>query len=148
MQPMQVTAPLIAAPRMRPSRVDWRLGLPSGRSELSSRVLLQTEVHLSIAPQVVAAQTRLLALKICGCNPGNWMVSFGGVTTVVGRDGAFELRGGGGGPGGAWREMVVGRLEGRRVLISIYQCHLLADLGTGAPVSCKILFRGISWGAF
>jgi hypothetical protein len=116
--------------------------------EFNSRVALRTVVHLSLAPDFEVAQSRLVPLRIHGGNPGPLMVSLSGISTPVGRDGTFTLRGGGGSKVGAWREMIVGRIEGRRILISIYQCHMVLDRAGETPVVCKINFRGTSWATF
>ena len=147
--PRKALAPLLTPqPRRIPSRVDWRLGQPPGELDLTSRVALRTTVHLSLTPDMEVAQSRLVPLRITGGNPGPLMVSLSGVSAPVAKDGTFTLRGGGGSKVGAWREMIVGRIEGRRILISIYQCHMVLDRPGADPVVCKILFRGTSWSAF
>jgi hypothetical protein len=139
---------LTPQPRRIPSRVDWRIGHPDGEVDFSSRVALRTIVELSLAPDLDVPQTRLLPLRIRGGNPGPLMVSLSGVSTPVSKDGTFTLRGGGGNRRGAWREMIVGRIEGRRIMISIYQCHMVLDRPGQDAVVCKVNFRGISWATF
>jgi hypothetical protein len=143
----QRTSPLLTRhPTPRPSRVDFRAGLPRGGIDAVARVALDTRVHVSLIPELEVSQLRLLAVRISGLNPGNLVVSCFGVSSPVTRDGTFMVRGGGSSPGGAWREMLVGRLEGRRLLLSIYQLDLLGDRGPDVPpLACKILFRGTCW---
>jgi hypothetical protein len=143
----QMTSPLLMVqPRTRTSQVDFRLGLPPGPVDLVARIALDTRVYLSVAPRFGVPQLRLLALRISGKNPGHLYVSSFGVTSPVAKDGTFMIRGGGGSSAGGWREMVVGRIEGRRLLLSIYQLELVGDRGRDQPtLACKVLFRGTCW---
>lgn len=144
---MRLATPiLVRQPRAHPSQVDFRVGLPAGPVHLVARVALETTINVSAAPDVVVTQSRILAVRVTGKNPGGLMVGLGGVSAQVGNDGTFTIRSGGGGPAGVWREMLVGRLEGRRLLVSIYQCDLIGDRGRGVPpLVCKVIFRGTSW---
>jgi hypothetical protein len=139
---------LTPQPRRIPSRVDWRIGHPEGEVDFNSRVALRTVVQLSLAPGLEVPQSRLLPLRLHGGNPGPLMISLSGVSTPVAKDGTFTLRGGGGSKLGAWREMIVGRIEGRRIMISIYQCHMVLDRPGEPSVVCKVNFRGTSWASF
>jgi hypothetical protein len=143
----QRTSPLLMRhPTPRPSQADFRLGLPHGGVDVVVRVALDTRVHVSLIPELEVAQLRLLAVRVSGSNPSNLAVTCFGVSSPVTRDGTFMVRGGGSSHGGAWREMLVGRIEGRRLLLSIYQLDLLGDRGPGVPpLACKILFRGTCW---
>lgn len=129
-------------PRLRP----WRNGMPAGRIDLVCRLAVPTQIYLSTAPDTEAVQTRILPLRVTGENPGEIRVSMGSVTAPVSRDGTFTIQRGGLNGTGAWRELLVGRVDGRRVLLSIYQCQLVANRGQGeTPVHCKVLFRGTRW---
>jgi len=139
----------MAVPRRRPTGLDWARELGDGPLDVMFRIALPTRVHLSFAPGLEVPQSRIVPLRIHGPRSSQLKVAVSDSSAPVGKDGAFALRGVGSSRHGTWEEMVVGRLDGRRLLLSIYQCQML--LRRDPPqesLLCSILFRGTSWSSF